>query len=79
MLGVTLSLLGVAIIVSHGSLARLAQLSLNAVLFLGEHVHLYHALGAAAAAAGIFLASLQAETAQRPLPQKAATRAAECR
>jgi drug/metabolite transporter (DMT)-like permease len=50
-----------------------------AVLFLGERFYLYHALGAAAAAAGIFLASLRAETAQRPLPHKATTRSAECR
>jgi len=50
-----------------------------AVLFLGERFHLYHALGAAAAAAGIFLASLQAGTAQGPLPHKGSTQSAECR
>jgi drug/metabolite transporter (DMT)-like permease len=36
-----------------------------AVLFLGERFHLYHVLGTAAAAAGIFVASLQAGTAGR--------------
>jgi drug/metabolite transporter (DMT)-like permease len=39
-----------------------------AVLFLGEHFHLYHVLGTAAAAAGIFLASLQSEATQQALP-----------
>ena len=48
-----------------------------AVLFLGERFHMYHAVGAAAAAAGIFLASLRAGTAQRPLPNKAPTQSAE--
>jgi drug/metabolite transporter (DMT)-like permease len=36
-----------------------------AVLFLGERVHLYHALGAAAAAAGIFLASVKTGTGRQ--------------
>jgi drug/metabolite transporter (DMT)-like permease len=39
-----------------------------AVIFLGERFRLYHVLGAAAAAAGIFLASLQSEAAQQALP-----------
>jgi len=48
-----------------------------ALLFLGERFHMYHAVGAAAAAAGIFLASLRAGTAHRPLPNKAPTQSAE--
>src|SRR5215469_192424 len=50
-----------------------------ALLFLGERFHLYHALGATATTAGIFLASLQMGTAQRPLPHKAPTQSAELR
>jgi drug/metabolite transporter (DMT)-like permease len=46
-----------------------------AVLFLGERFHLYHVLGTAAAAAGIFLASLQPGTAQRALHHKTPARA----
>jgi drug/metabolite transporter (DMT)-like permease len=38
-----------------------------AVLFLGERFHLYHVLGTAAAAAGIFLASVKSGTAQTGL------------
>jgi len=46
-----------------------------AVLFLGESFRLYHAVGTAAAAAGIFLASLQAGTAQQVLPHEKSARA----
>jgi hypothetical protein len=46
-----------------------------AVLFLGERFHLYHVLGIAAAAAGIFIASLQSETRQQALLRKVPQRA----
>jgi drug/metabolite transporter (DMT)-like permease len=39
-----------------------------AVLFLGERFHLHHLLGIAAAAAGIFIASLRAGAARQTLP-----------
>jgi drug/metabolite transporter (DMT)-like permease len=50
-----------------------------AVLFLGERFHLYHVLGTAAAAAGIFIASVQAGTAKPALPAKMPAPAIECR